>query len=141
MNIKNAAIVLISIILGGCLFSPSGWAGNVQRNRWEGVAIGIGAAVLGHTLFNNYFHRQPAPEVVYRHPSPRRYKHHHHRRARGHWEIRKKWIPPTYERVWNPGHYNRGGRWIDGQWIEIEREPGYWIEKRVWVSKHSRRHR
>jgi hypothetical protein len=24
--------------------------------------------------------------------------------------------------------------------MEIEKEPGYWIEKRVWVSKH-RRHR
>jgi len=140
MKIKNIIIILLAVTLSLCLAAPPAWAGNVQRNRWEGVAIGIGASVLGHALFSNYFHRQAAPEVVYRHPSPRRHKPYYHRKARAYWEIRKEWVPPTYERVWNPGHYNRRGHWVEGRWMEIEKEPGYWIEKRVRVSKH-RRHR
>ncbi len=138
MKIKNFIIILLVMTLSFCLAAPSANAGNVQRNRWEGVAIGIGAAVLGHALFNNYFHRQPPPEVVYRHPSAYRHKPHYYRKTRGYWEIRKKWVLPTYERAWNPGHYNRRGHWIEGHWIEIEKEPGYWIEERVWISKDYR---
>ena len=137
---KNVIIILLAVALSVCLFAPSAWAGNVQRNRWEGVAIGVGAAILGHALFNNYFYNRPAPEVVSRHPHPRGHKPYHRRKGRGYWEIRKKWVPPTYERVWNPGHYNPKGYWIEGHWMEIEKEPGYWVEERVWVSKH-RSHR
>lgn len=136
MNIKNSSIILLAAVLSLCLAAPPAWAGNVQRNRWEGVAIGIGAAVLGHALFNNHFNRRPEPEVVYRHPPHRRHKPYEGRKARGYWEIRKKWVPPTFERVWNPGHYNPRGHWIEGHWMEIEKEPGYWTEERVWISRY-----
>jgi hypothetical protein len=60
-----------------------------------------------------------------------------HRRQhprQGHWELKKEWVPAVYKRVWNPGHYNRHGRWVRGRWVEIIDEPGYWVEKKVWVS-------
>jgi hypothetical protein len=40
-------------------------------------------------------------------------------------------------RVWEPGQYNRKGKWVSGGWIEVEKDPGYWIEERVWISKKS----
>lgn len=141
MKIKKTIIILVASIVTICLAAPSAWAGNVQRNRWEGVAIGLGAAVLGHALFGSLY-RQPEPAVVYRPPSPPLHEPYQHRESRGYWEIRKKWIPPVYEQVWNPSHYNSRGHWIEGHWMKIEREPGYWIEERVWVSnqRHDRQH-
>jgi hypothetical protein len=35
---------------------------------------------------------------------------------------RRIWVPPVYNKVWNPAHYNRKGRWVPGRRIEIERE-------------------
>lgn len=140
---KTLFIILVTVTFGFCLAAPSARAGNVQRNRWEGVAIGIGAAMLGHVLYKNHVQEHPAREVVYVNPRPQRHKFRPPRKARGHWEVRKTWVLPAYESVWNPGHYSRRGRWVEGQWIEIEKAPGYWTEERVWVSKkyrHRKRH-
>ena len=122
----NRKKLLISVIVATlcCFFAANSvWAGNVQRNRWEGVAIGIGAAILGSALINHHRHAQPPPAVVYHPPAPR-----HRPRAYYHkppyprhkrWETRKIWVPPTYKRVWNPAHYNQYGQWVSGAWIEI----------------------
>lgn len=135
MKKRDLSILLITVILCVSFLIPSAWAGSKQKYRWEGVAIGIGATLLGCALFkqhqdNKYYsHQKPAmvPAPAYRHPYPRYSLH------RGHWEVRKEWIPPTNKRVWNPGHYNRLGGWVTGQWIEIVDRPGYWTEVRVWV--------
>lgn len=111
------------------LIIPSSWAGAEQRHRWEGVAIGVGAAILGHALFNQYYsHYTPAP--VYQKAKPHR--------PRGHWEYRKVWVPPAYGKVWNPGHYNKRGRWVPGKWIQVETEPGHWAKEKIWVSSRHR---
>lgn len=52
----------------------------------------------------------------------------------GRWEVRKVWVPPSYERVWNPGHYNRRNEWVPGAWIRVQKCGGYWTTERVWVS-------
>jgi len=104
-------------------------AGSKQRHRWQGVAIGVGAAILGHALFNSCSERPACKTVtVYNRPCPSPYRH-------GYWEIRKVWVEPKYKRVWNPGHYNCRSRWIPGQWKMIEKEPGYWQEQEVWVAR------
>jgi hypothetical protein len=46
------------------------------------------------------------------------------------------WVPAEYKKVWNPGHYNRRGKWRPGRWINIEVEPGHWSERRVWRPYH-----
>lgn len=140
MKKKHFISIVLIATFGLSLVAPSVWAGNVQRNRWEGVAIGIGAALLGSALFNHHMNRSGEREVVYRPPPPHRHRDNFRHRPSGHWEIRKKWIPPDYERVWNPGHYNPNGRWVSGHWIEIEKEPGYWAEERIWVSRKRHRH-
>ena len=138
MKISHVIMGLVIVTVGISIVATPVLAGNVQRNRWEGVAIGIGAAILGHALINEY--RQPVsrPEAVYRHSPARRDKPRSHRSPRGYWDVRKTWVAPAYERTWNPGHYDRRGRWVSGHWIEIEKASGYWTEERVWVSVKGR---
>jgi len=142
---KNALVTILvcSIIFIFGIVSIAG-AGNVQRNRWEGVAIGLGAAVLAGSIiqaFNrpaappapNYSQPAPPPATSYYNPPPRR--------ARGHWEMRDVWVPPVQEKVWNPAHYNRQGKWTPGRWMMVERQAGYWKKDRVWVAGGYGRHR
>jgi hypothetical protein len=104
------------------------------------VAIGIGAAILGHTLIKHHkdaVRERERDRVVYKGkscfspPPPPVFD--SRRSHRGHWEVQKTWVPPVYKKVWNPGHYNRKGRWVPGEWIKIESEPGRWVKERVWV--------
>jgi len=137
MKKKNLFIILTTLILFLSFMKPSAWAGNVQRNRWEGVAIGIGAAILGNALINHYRYSVSAQSTVnQRHPPTPNYGHRYRQKPSGHWEIRKVWVPSTYKKVWNPGHYNRYGRWVPEQWMNIEKKPGYWTKERVWVCKY-----
>ena len=139
----------LMLIAGLCviLAAQPALAGSKQKHRWEGVAIGLGAAAILSGAFINHHHRDVVTErvtVIDRGRSscePDRYDRHDRRhhddplppRGRGHWEIRKIWVPPVIERVWNPSHYNHRNEWIPGEWIEIERESGYWQEERIWV--------
>lgn len=125
MNMKKVSIIMTISLVCILLITPSSWAGEAQRHRWEGVAIGIGAAFLGHALLNqHYANYSPAP--VYHKPPPQR--------PRGHWEYKKVWVQPTYKKVWNPGHYTRTRRWVPGKWIRVEIEPGHWDKEKIWVT-------
>ena len=134
---KNRILFPLTVSIAvsiGIIASPVG-AGNVQRNRWEGLAIGIGAAILGKVIFDHVQQQRRSSGAVYghhRYPEPHYGPPHRHS---GHWEIRKVWVPPVYKRVWNPGHYNRKGRWVSGKWIKIEKQPGYWKKERIWISE------
>ena len=137
-EMKNKKIFIALTTLIFCLFlmKPSAWAGNVQRNRLEGVAIGVGAVILRAAVINHYRSTVPARSAVNQHPPPAfHYDNRYRQKPSGYWEVRKVWVPPTYRRVWNPGHYNLYGKWVPGQWISIEKKPGYWTQKRVWCRK------
>ena len=135
MKNRSLFMLIVSIVISiGIIASPV-WAGNVQRNRWEGVAIGIGAAILGKVIFDHVQQHRPPSRMVYgkhRYPEPDYYP---RPKPFGHWETRRVWVSPVYKRVWNPGHYNRRGRWVSGRWIKIEKQHGYWKEERIWVSE------
>lgn len=142
---KKVLTSLIVMVVCFSLAAPPVWAGSKQRRRWEGVAIGIGAAILGHALINNHNrHRDNAAAIrdrgksCYIPPRPRSCRREvcrpcRGRSCRGHWEVKKVWVPPTYKEVWNPGHYNRRGKWVPGQWIKIVAEEGRWAEDKVWI--------
>jgi hypothetical protein len=151
---KKILVSSIAVMVCLCLAASPAWAGSKQRHRWEGVAIGLGAAIVGSALVNaarqpnnettvanpnqtfNYTPAQPhvyapsmpSPPPVYQAPPQPQC-------PRGHWETRKTWIPETYRRAWNPAHYNRQGRWVPGGWIEIVDQEGRWVEERVWVGR------
>ena len=123
---KKLFILLMVIIFYLTVFANPVVAGSKQHYRWEGVAIGLGAALLGSALINSY---QPERVTVieretYYYPDPPRH-------SQRYCEPRRVWIPPVCERVWNPGHYEYG-RWVSGEYIMIESEPGYWAEERGW---------
>ena len=118
-------IALFATILCITFLAPSAWAGKKQRYRWQGAAIALGAAILGNAIYNNRDFGPSPSTHNYSPPPPRRH---------GHWEIRRVRVRPSYERVWNQGHYNRRGRWIRGHRTRILKEPGHSFEKRVWVN-------
>ncbi len=132
---KIIKLITIAILTLFCISATAtaSWAGSRQQHRWEGVAIGLGAAILGHAIYQNHQRPAPEPDVVYRERRPGRYYHGKHYRS-GHWKYKKVWRPPVYERVWNPGHYVPNGRWIPGRWIEIKKSDGHWVKEKVWIA-------
>ena len=118
-------IAILSIFI---LISPA-LAGSKQRHRWEGVAIGIGAAILGSAILGRSGYSHPAPVYTRRPPRPCRTV----SRTPGHWESKKVWIPGRCERIWRGGHYDNYGRWYPGYWEE-HRTSGFFMEKQVWVT-------
>ena len=131
---KKRSLSLIVIITAfTMLFTVnSAFAGGRHHERWKGVAIGLGAAIIGSAIINSsrdYSYRDSDYcEVSV--PAPPR----HSPQYKGHWEIRNEWVPPIHKTVWNPAHYNRRGEWVEGAWIKIEERPGYWKEERVWIA-------
>jgi hypothetical protein len=65
MKNKKVSVVMVVTMLCVCFVATSAWAGPKQRYRWEGVAIGVGAAILGNALFNACYSPSPSPAPVY----------------------------------------------------------------------------
>ena len=135
MKTKKLLIALIVAVFVVTLVSTAVSAGSTQRHRWEGVAIGVGAAVLGHAIYKAHKADQ-GPQVVYVEPDPAYERHHGREHRHGRWEWQEIRVPPTYEKTWNPGHYNRKGHWVTGHWITVPIMEGYWTRERVWVADY-----
>ncbi|WP_373500788.1 hypothetical protein [Desulfococcus sp.] len=113
MKIKKRVLTAVTVIMGILFTTPSAWAGSKQRHRWEGVAIGVGAAVLGGAILSscvgvpyaappvavslNYVEYEEPPRHYYRPHKPYRsggrdyrpccgkhHRHHHKQYHRGH---------------------------------------------------------
>ena len=125
--------VTLLIMISFLFFTNSAWAGSKHSYRLGGVAIGIGAAILGHALIKNHKNYSP-PDPVYHSPKYRRHSSSRYSRHRGYWEVHKEWVPPSYQKVWNPGHYSPNGQWIEAHWMKIVDQSGYWQETKVWVA-------
>ncbi len=100
------------------------------RGRWEGIAIGLGAA----SLYNLFQHGQLSPVILPRRATYERPGHHYPPpvcEPSGHWEIQRQWIPERRENLWIPSHYE-GGYWVPGHY-EVRVYPGYYEEHRFWV--------
>ena len=136
--------ILVSLLVAVCLVaftSAAALAGDKQRHRWQGVAIGVGAAILGHAILSNTLDPCPDRGAVVRYNDRHHYRPDRHdsrwrhepppRHSRSRWKVERHWVPPVCERVYNPGHYDRRGRWVAGRWITIEKKPGYWAERRI----------
>jgi hypothetical protein len=133
MKTQKVLLSLMVTVLAIGLVSSSALAGSKQRYRWEGVAIGVGAAILGHAIYQA--HRPaPRPQVAYMEPEPAFRNHDGRDHHRGHWQWQKIWVPSATERVWNPGHYNQRGHWVKGHWIEVVTRDGYWSQERIWIA-------
>ena len=127
-SIISSAIVAMLLI--GITAVPAA-AGDRERGRFEGFALGLGAAVLGHTLMQHPSY-QPGGHYnapVDRHrPGPD----FHHRS--GHWELQRVWVPPAFKKVWKSGHRGPRGRWVPGCWVKVPVSGGHWDKRKVWVA-------
>ena len=54
MKMRNGLIITVTAVVILCLSSTSIWAGSKQHYRWEGIAIGVGAAMVGSALINHH---------------------------------------------------------------------------------------
>ena len=97
MKIRKKWFVSIITVAALSLVSTNLWAGSKQQHRWEGVAIGIGAAIVGSALINHHGWNGHAPVTVYH--SSDRYRGYHHRPRASH-----------YYR-WNFNHLDRHHDW------------------------------
>ena len=91
---------------------------------WGGLAVGVGAAVLGSLLLQPLYPPPAYTERIYVSPPPP---------PSGHWETRRFWHPPGYEQELRPGYYDPSGRWVPERWVTVGKRPGYWTEEQVWV--------
>ena len=73
MKNKTITIIFLTILLCFFLVIPSSWAGSKERHRWEGVAIGLGAAVVGSVLLNNYSSPPKRHVHIYHYSPPHRH--------------------------------------------------------------------
>ena len=142
MNRRHViAGILIAVFLVGIIAAPAA-AGSRQRGRWEGFALGFGAAVLGHTLLHQHhtsaYYRAPVDnhhrDDHYGPPAERHRPGPHYRPRHGHWEWQRVWVPPVHKRVWKPGQRNHRGHWVPGCWVTVPVSKGYWKKNRVWVA-------
>lgn len=119
------------VALTVCALSSVSFAGDRQRGRWEGFAIGLGAV----TLYNLFEHGQFSP-VIPPHRPDRTHVHHPPvvHEPSGHWEIEREWIPEQREQVWIPGH-REDGYWVKGHY-EVRVYPGHYVERKVWVEDY-----
>lgn len=130
------SFVLSALIFSLCLVFTvnSAMAGSKQHERWKGVAIGVGAAILGSVILNSQKQQSCEPARVYDRPVIQHRKG-PAQKGPGRWEIKREWVPASFKKVWNPGHYDSRGRWVKGSWIKVVDRPGYWTERRVWIAK------
>jgi hypothetical protein len=153
-------IMAITCLIG--LTAASSQAGSSKRERLEQFIIGSHVGFLGAVIANQVHNNRPVvyvPEKRHhkekRHYRSNRHRHdrhyrsdrhrhdrhyrsdrHRHNRTRGHWEVKKRWVEPEYEKRWNPGHYNKKGVWKRGRYQKIVVREGYWKEKRIWVARY-----
>ncbi|MBR9984641.1 MAG: hypothetical protein KFF68_01910 [Desulfosarcina sp.] len=69
-------ITAVVAVLSLGLTSTSVWAGSKQQHRWEGVAIGVGAAIVGSALINHHaygYHSGPPVAFSFNYRENHRY--------------------------------------------------------------------
>ncbi|MCK5542751.1 MAG: hypothetical protein KAI40_08650 [Desulfobacterales bacterium] len=152
---KKIIITTMAITFVLTVTIGSAYAGSSDRLRkhLKGVLISSNPALLGATIINKL--NQDLPKVYVSEPRQNkrddrgRYKNrrdnrhyqygpnrHRYMESKGHWAVKRTWVPEKYEKRWNPGHYNKRGRWVPGKYKRFVVREGYWQEKRIWVSRY-----
>lgn len=135
---KYIAITTASFLILG---TSTAFAGAARRHTIEGFLLGTGVTLLGTAIVHSMNRPEPQPVKVVTVHHRNQYNTHRDRGPRkGHWEKRKVWIEPVYETRWNPGHYNKRGKWVAGRYQEFRVADGYWKKERVWVRHNHRRY-
>jgi len=141
-KMKKRITITATILMLICFTTVSAYA---DRKTMEGFMIGTGVAILGTAIlhginkdskpqYSKNYNRYDSRHYAYQ----KSYNTRHHRKIRpyrssGHWEMERIWIEPSYEKKWNPAHYNKRGEWISGRYEKFLINDGYWQEDKIWV--------
>lgn len=126
---RQIAITTAALIFLSAIFTGAASAGAARRHTMEGFVLGAGVTLLGTAIIHNM--SRPRTVVVHQRHGRR---HNQGRRSQGYWETRKVWVPAVTETRWNPGHYNRNGRWVQGRHQAFVISEGHWEKQKIWVS-------
>jgi len=122
MKMTKKQLITVVAVLSLGLISTSVWAGSKQQHRWEGVAIGVGAVIVGSALINHHaygYHGGPPVTFSFtyrenhRHPS----RHHGYRKPhygghQNHWRHHGR--GPQYKghrQYGDARSYRQKGKW------------------------------
>lgn len=146
---KKIITITTAVILLVCFSNGSARAGSARRHTLEGVKTGSGVTISGAVVISKLNRDSKSYPVERHYQSNQKYhaayrydphkKHHKKLKAhhpRGHWEIEKIWVGPVYKTKWNPGHYNRRGKWICGKYNNFLVKEGYYQKKKMWVRRY-----
>lgn len=146
-TMKKTIAILTCTVMMIAMSASHAAAGAARRHTLEGFALGTGFALLGAAIYHE-MHKDAVIQYQPRKKTPPRqaYRQDRHRkryadrgrraneyRGRGHWVVQEQWIPPVYEKRWNPGHYNRRGQWISGHYKKFLVQEGYYKKVKIWV--------
>ncbi len=124
MNKKKVLIVMFITSLGISFAATSAWADSKHRYRREGIAIGVGAAIVGSALINHHGFGSYHDRGYGR---PCGHRHHHWRR---HHPKHRCLYQLGCHGYWKSCHPGRHGHWKS-------RHPG---RHGHWKSRHPGRH-
>lgn len=118
MKTGKRLIMASAVLAIVCLVTVPVHAGSEQQHRWEGVAIGVGAAILGHALLtSNGDHSGSSVTYAYAYRS-----HHAPPRYYGH---RGYWRPYGWQRHHSGYHGHHGYKGHHGHYRQPDRHHGY----------------
>ena len=139
---KKKLITIIAIVCMLSLAATSVYADSAskrRRHQLEGFLVGSTAAFIGASIINSLNNKKSG---AYNNNKQRyqreqyysdRYR---YQEPDGHWEVERIWVEPEYEEKWNPGHYNKRGRWVRGRYQRFITKRGYYKKRRVWVCRY-----
>ena len=146
---KKIFTILIALSMIICFTANVAFAGGGRRNHNDRdrrhnnhsrvnkhVAIGVGAAILGAAIISSIHNSTPRREYQNNYDNSfnrNTYKHHRPPKPKGYWSVKKVWMEPVYQTRWNPGHYNKHGKWVKGRNQSFLVEKGYWEEVKLWT--------
>ncbi len=122
MKMTKKLIIAVAAILSLGLMSTSAWAGSKQQHRWEGVAIGVGAAIVGSALISHHaygYHSGPPVTFSFNYRENHRYPSRHRGYATPH-----RGGHDNHWRSYDRGHPSKGLR-HDGT-VHGLRDHGQW---------------
>ena len=111
MKITKKLFIAVAMVLSLGLTSTSVWAGSKQQHRWEGVAIGVGAAIVGSALINHHaYGSHSGPPVTFSF----KYRENYRQPARHH----------GYRTPYRGGHHSPGRPYDRGHQYSGHRQHG-----------------
>jgi len=143
-KIVSVAIVLALLVAGSA--APAS-AGSRPVHRWQGAVLALGAIGVVAAIAAADAHATavvaPVPVPVtagwaapgWQEPWDGRWRGRHEPPPRvwvpGHWETVRVWVPGSWQQAWEPGCYDRYGRFAPGRSVQ-RRSLGRYEDRRVW---------